>query len=91
LFYVNAQSRANGTNLKMTRSNASALPWQEITNAPLDCDLELAVIDDTGAHVLVFPCRRRLYEWVKADTLEQVNVRPTHWRRWEVRNSDLVK
>jgi len=24
-----------------------------------------------------------LQGWVKADTLEPVNVHPTHWRRWE--------
>jgi hypothetical protein len=80
---VNARKSAIDMNAKMTRSNASLLPWQEITNAAFDCELELAVIDDTSAHVLVFPCRRVLHEWVNADTLEQVNVCPTHWRRWE--------
>ena len=67
----------------MTRSAAPPQPWQEIACAAHDCALELAVIDDTGEHVLVFPCRRVLQGWVKADTLEPVNVRPTHWRRWD--------
>ena len=57
--------------------------WQQVTTAPFDRDLELAVIDDDGAHALVFPCRRILNGWMKVDTKERLDVRPTHWREWQ--------
>jgi hypothetical protein len=56
--------------------------WKVITNAPFDCDLELAVIDGDDPHALVFPCRRVLGGWMKAATMKQVEVHPTHWRPW---------
>jgi hypothetical protein len=56
--------------------------WQEISTAPFDRDLELAVIDGDGPHALVFPCRRILSGWMNAETRERLDVRPTHWRVW---------
>ena len=56
--------------------------WQAVANAPFDCDLELAVIDEDGLHALVFPCRRILGGWISASTKERLDVRPTHWRPW---------
>jgi len=57
--------------------------WQPIAKAPFDCDLELAVLDHEEAHALVFPCRRILNGWIKAETRERLDVHPTHWRAWE--------
>jgi hypothetical protein len=34
------------------------MEWKLIDTAPFDRDLELAVIDTTGTHVVAFPCRR---------------------------------
>jgi hypothetical protein len=56
--------------------------WKQISNAPFDLDLELAVLDRDGAHALVFPCRRVLTGWIKATTRERLEVSPTHWREW---------
>ncbi|HZQ12458.1 MAG TPA: hypothetical protein VFB31_06580 [Pseudolabrys sp.] len=56
--------------------------WQPAASAPFDRDLELAVIDRDGTHALVFPCRRVLGGWVKAETRERLDVFPTHWREW---------
>jgi hypothetical protein len=56
--------------------------WKRISNAPFDCDLELAVINYDGTHALVFPCRRIVDGWVKAETRTRIDVRPTHWRHW---------
>ncbi len=56
--------------------------WQTIANAPLGCDLELAVVDQDGTHALVFPCRRVMSGWTKSATKERLDVRPTHWREW---------
>ena len=53
-----------------------------IESAPFDRDLELAVIDYGGAHALVFPCRRVLHGWVRAEANHHVSVHPTHWRHW---------
>jgi hypothetical protein len=33
---------------------------------------------------LVFPCRRILGGWMKVETKERLDVRPTHWRDWQV-------
>jgi len=57
--------------------------WWEISTAPFDQDLELAVIDTDGPHSLVFPCRRILGGWMNAKTKERLDVRPTHWRTWD--------
>jgi hypothetical protein len=56
--------------------------WEQISSAPFDRDLELAVLDRDGAHPLVFPCRRLLTGWIKSATRERVEVSPTHWREW---------
>lgn len=56
--------------------------WEQISSAPFDRDLELAVLDRDGAHPLVFPCRRLLTGWIKSETRERVEVSPTHWREW---------
>jgi hypothetical protein len=54
--------------------------WQPAPTAPYDRDLKLAVIDATGAHALVFPCRRILSGWMKAGTKQRIEIDPTHWR-----------
>jgi len=56
--------------------------WYPISNAPFNCDLELAVIDETGVRPIPFPCRRVLGGWIKAQTKMCVDIRPTHWRDW---------
>jgi hypothetical protein len=60
------------------------MDWHLIATAPFDRDLELAVIDRAGVHELIFPCRRVLRGWLKADTNTPVNIFPTHWREWGV-------
>jgi hypothetical protein len=57
--------------------------WEDVSSAPFDRDLELAVIDDDGLHALVFPCRRIQSGWIKVETRERLDVRPTHWRQWQ--------
>ena len=57
--------------------------WQRIADAPFDRDLELAVIDSGGPHLLVFPCRRILGGWMDAQSKERIEVHPTHWRDWK--------
>jgi hypothetical protein len=56
--------------------------WQTVANAPFDCDLELAVVDNDGTHALAFACRRTLEGWTNSDTRLRLDVRPTHWRLW---------
>jgi hypothetical protein len=61
----------------------SAVPvWQPIATAPFDRNIGLAVNDYWGTHALVFPCRRILGGWIKAETKEQLDVHPTHWCEW---------
>jgi hypothetical protein len=56
--------------------------WENISTAPFDRDLELAVIEGGSLHALVFACRRTLDGWTKAQTRDRVVVSPTHWRPW---------
>jgi hypothetical protein len=56
--------------------------WRPVTSAPFDRDLELAVLDWEGTHMLVFPCRRIVSGWLDTETKEQIDVEPTHWRPW---------
>jgi len=56
--------------------------WHPISTAPFDRDIEIAHINYGGAHALVFPCRRILNGWVKAETRERIDVQPSHWREW---------
>ncbi len=56
--------------------------WEPVSIAPFDRDLELAVINYYGVHALAFACRRILGGWIKAETKERIDVRPTHWREW---------
>jgi hypothetical protein len=61
--------------------------WHQVTTAPFDRELELAVIDDDGPHALVFACRRIQNGWMKVETKERLDVRPTHWREWQDANA----
>ena len=56
--------------------------WEGISTAPYDRDLELAVIEGSRAHPLVFACRRTTSGWLKVGSWERVLVSPTHWRLW---------
>lgn len=56
--------------------------WHDVACAPMDCDLQLAVIDSEGAHTLVFACRRVTVGWIDAISKRHIDIRPTHWRRW---------
>ena len=60
----------------------NAVMWQRISNAPFDIDIQLAVIDRDGPHMLVFPCRRTLRGWIKVENGERIVINPTHWRPW---------
>jgi hypothetical protein len=59
------------------------MDWQPVATAPFDRDLEVAVIDYDGAHVLVFPVRRILGSWITAEAKQRIEVHPTHWREWQ--------
>ncbi|PBB65224.1 hypothetical protein CK228_28540 [Mesorhizobium sp. WSM4312] len=56
--------------------------WQPIVTAPFSRILELAVLDEEGAHSLVFPCERTEMGWRNAIIGVPVDIHPTHWRDW---------
>ncbi|WP_426409412.1 hypothetical protein [Bradyrhizobium ganzhouense] len=53
--------------------------WREIANAPLDREIELAIID-RGTTVCGGSWLRHRDGWLDAETLRQVDVTATHWR-----------
>jgi hypothetical protein len=65
---------------------SSIMEWKPIDIARLDRDLELAVIDSKGTHLVAFPCRRLTdNDWVDVETIKRVYyIRPTHWRDWSL-------
>jgi hypothetical protein len=56
--------------------------WEDISKAPIDRDLELAVIDRDDPHALMFPSRRIAGGWIRTETKERIDVHPSHWREW---------
>ena len=62
--------------------------WQPISSAPLNRDIELAVIDETGVHILIFPCQQVLCGWINAKLGTRVDIRPTHWRDLQNESSE---
>ena len=63
---------------------SGAMKWLDITTAPFDRDLELAVIGPDGqTRSVAFACRRVLGGWIKAATMTRLNIHPTHWRAWD--------
>lgn len=56
--------------------------WEPIITAPFSRFLELAVLDQDGAHPLISPCERALEGWRHAITGLRVDVDPTHSRHW---------
>jgi len=48
------------------KTSRIAAPEIQISTAPFDRGLELAVID-YGVHALAFPCRRILRSWINAE------------------------
>ena len=79
----------------MTIENAphgpDTMQWRPITSAPYDADLEVAVINGTGTHTVVFPCRRGVYGWINAASGASVEVHPSHWRAWDDAVNRLVE
>lgn len=73
LIHINARAIHRSDNFMM---------WQPVTTAPFGSELELAVLDHEGPHALAFACQRILGGWMKSETRERIDVRPTHWRLW---------
>ena len=39
-------------------------------------------MDRSGVHALIFPVRKGKTDWVDAKTNKQIDIAPTHWRKW---------
>ena len=63
--------------------------WKAISTAPFGRDIELAVIEGSHVHALVFACRRTPDGWIKAKSGDRVVINPTHWRPWPSNNQAL--
>ncbi len=62
---------------------SSPAEWLSASVAPSNADLEICVLDYDGiVHALAFPCQRDGTEWVDASGQKQIDIQPTHWRKW---------
>jgi hypothetical protein len=59
--------------------------WFPISTAPPSADLEVCVMDSHGIHILLSPCRKNGKGWVDVSTKKNIDIQPTHWRKWENR------
>ena len=48
------------------------MQWKPIDTAPFNRNLQLAVLDSTGTHIVAFPCRLTGNGWIDAETNKQV-------------------
>jgi hypothetical protein len=64
------------------------LGWLPVSIAPSDADLEVGVMDKQGVHALVFPVRKSGTNWVDVSTKQNIDIQPTHWRKWNVNRAD---
>ena len=67
------------------------MEWKPISTVRYAADVELAVIEKDGPHVVTFPCRRVLDGWIAAETNKRINVQPTHWRAWPYRRRYAIE
>jgi hypothetical protein len=54
--------------------------WLLIASAPYETEIDVAVIDREGLHVLAVPVLRTDSGWLNAETKAHLDIRPTHWR-----------
>jgi hypothetical protein len=53
------------------------MEWKPINTVPLDRDVEIAIIDSKGVHVVACPCRLTHHGWIAADSKRRLyRVRP---------------
>ncbi len=57
-------------------------PWQPVSTAPMDCDLEVQIADGFGPYPLKFPCRLTPTGWINAQTAAMLQVEPIAWRAY---------
>jgi hypothetical protein len=55
-------------------------PWQPISTAPCDKDVEVQASDGFGSYSLTFPVRLTDDGWINAKSRSLLAVEPTHWR-----------
>lgn len=61
------------------------MQWNDVVSVPVGRDLEVAVIDKAGVHLIAFPCRYEDGVWINANARKAIEINPTHWREWKTR------
>ena len=64
----------------MTVYSSITIPWQPVSTAPLDREVEVQVTDGFGCYTLPFSCRLTDTGWINTATNKQLTIQPTHWR-----------
>ena len=82
LIWVNARQLVKCWHLSMADIHPLPEKWLLVSIAPPDADLEVCVMDRSGVHALIFPVRKGKTDWVDAKTNKQIDIAPTHWRKW---------
>jgi hypothetical protein len=66
------------------------MDWNPINSAPFERDIELAVLDQSGEHLVAFACRRGVDGWLTARSNRPVDIHPTHWRQWTEKSETVA-
>jgi hypothetical protein len=79
----NYQFSARLERFLLNHRNTAERPWEPISRAPFDRDLELAIINRDGPDVILFPCRRVVDGYIDPRTNRRIDLNPSHWREWK--------
>jgi hypothetical protein len=61
-------------------ASRSKSPWNPISSAPPEKNLELQVGDGFGVYALKFPCRLTAAGCINAQTQKELTLQPVGWR-----------
>ena len=62
---------------------AHTAEWLPVSIGPPDANLEVCIVGfDGNVHALMYPCLRNGTDWVDATNNKQIQIQPTHWRKW---------
>lgn len=87
---TSAAAKVSVDPLTMTRFDSPSAEWLPVSIAPPGGDLEVCIMDYDGIVLaLGYPVHKNGVDWVDASNKEQIDIQPTHWRKWDERQGSV--